>query len=361
MTVLGDVIQRGTRAAQPGAGTVPAGTLYFVTDEGKTERSTGAAWEDYTDTGGSGAPVGADYLVKTAHGGLSAERVVTDTAEIAVDWATAGQAKFNLVANSIAAARATFAATKRLFGRNTAGAGAGEEVTWEQARAWATQKIWTPDFPPASPGALDDEFQLASGGVPAGWTEYDHASEYTITEDSAPGVKILYTGTTANRLGGIYKADPGGDITIVAKVSMSSLRSLSSCMGIGWLRDGALSTADVHWVRVANDGTSMYILTSLWTAYNVFSSNPVTMADVLGLNGVYLRMRRTGTTYLFDWSSDGVGWMGLSSGTISFTPTHVGIIGLSATTGSASSSRCWYFRSTNSDIGIAGQLGGKYL
>jgi hypothetical protein len=36
-----------------------------------------------------------DILVKTASSTLSAERVVTDTSTISVDWATAGQAKFN--------------------------------------------------------------------------------------------------------------------------------------------------------------------------------------------------------------------------------------------------------------------------
>jgi hypothetical protein len=39
-------------------------------------------------------PIDADYLVKTANATLTAERVVTDTASITVDWATAGQAKF---------------------------------------------------------------------------------------------------------------------------------------------------------------------------------------------------------------------------------------------------------------------------
>jgi hypothetical protein len=36
-----------------------------------------------------------DFLVKTASSALSAERVVTDTSTIVVDWATAGQAKFD--------------------------------------------------------------------------------------------------------------------------------------------------------------------------------------------------------------------------------------------------------------------------
>jgi hypothetical protein len=51
---LQDVILRGTRAAQPAANTVAAGTLYYVTDELKIERSTGVAWESYSGSGGSG-------------------------------------------------------------------------------------------------------------------------------------------------------------------------------------------------------------------------------------------------------------------------------------------------------------------
>ena len=57
---LKDVILRGTRAAQPAATTVPIGTIYFITDEFKTERSTGAAWESITDGGSSS---GTNFLV----------------------------------------------------------------------------------------------------------------------------------------------------------------------------------------------------------------------------------------------------------------------------------------------------------
>lgn len=42
-------------------------------------------------------PSSVDYLVKTADATLTAERVVTDTASINVDWGTAGQAKFNVI------------------------------------------------------------------------------------------------------------------------------------------------------------------------------------------------------------------------------------------------------------------------
>ena len=48
MSILSTIIGRGTRAAQPAASASPAGSLYFVTDESVTERSTGSAWESYS-------------------------------------------------------------------------------------------------------------------------------------------------------------------------------------------------------------------------------------------------------------------------------------------------------------------------
>jgi len=53
MPTLPDVHMRGTRALQPLASTVSVGALYYVTNEGRTERSNGAAWEAYTDTAAS--------------------------------------------------------------------------------------------------------------------------------------------------------------------------------------------------------------------------------------------------------------------------------------------------------------------
>ena len=52
MSNLEDVLLRGLRSAQPLATAVGDGTLYFVTDEGVTEQSNGAAWVSYS--GGTG-------------------------------------------------------------------------------------------------------------------------------------------------------------------------------------------------------------------------------------------------------------------------------------------------------------------
>lgn len=68
-----------------------ASTTFYVKESGD---GLNTGWVAYGPAGGGGAPSTADYLVKTADGGLSAERVVTDTTSITVDWATGGQAKF---------------------------------------------------------------------------------------------------------------------------------------------------------------------------------------------------------------------------------------------------------------------------
>lgn len=54
MSTLAEVILRDTRANQPAAGSTPAGTLYYVTDESVMERCTGSAWEDVSAAGSGG-------------------------------------------------------------------------------------------------------------------------------------------------------------------------------------------------------------------------------------------------------------------------------------------------------------------
>jgi hypothetical protein len=53
MPTLPEVHRRGTRATQPAASTVSVGAYYYVTDEGRSERSNGTAWESVTDTAAS--------------------------------------------------------------------------------------------------------------------------------------------------------------------------------------------------------------------------------------------------------------------------------------------------------------------
>lgn len=47
--------------------------------------------------GGGGAPTDATYIVQTANGSLTQERVATDTATVAWDFSVAGQARLNVI------------------------------------------------------------------------------------------------------------------------------------------------------------------------------------------------------------------------------------------------------------------------
>lgn len=69
------------------------GAVFFRTDLGAHYVYDNATWT--LVGGGSGAPSDAEYVTAAAHGDLSAERVLTDTATVTWDFGTPGQAKAN--------------------------------------------------------------------------------------------------------------------------------------------------------------------------------------------------------------------------------------------------------------------------
>jgi hypothetical protein len=97
-----------------------AGTGITLTDAGAGSTVTIAATTD--------APVGADYLVKTANATLTAERVVTDTATVTWDWATAGQAKAQIPDDGVTYAKIQNVTDNRLLGRSAGSAGDVQEI-----------------------------------------------------------------------------------------------------------------------------------------------------------------------------------------------------------------------------------------
>lgn len=72
--------QRGLRSAQPAATAVNIGTLYYVTDESVTERSTGSAWETFSDSGagnvaGQASSVDSEVALFSGTGGKTIKRL----------------------------------------------------------------------------------------------------------------------------------------------------------------------------------------------------------------------------------------------------------------------------------------------
>lgn len=109
--------------------------------------SATSKWVNEASAGSGTAADSEDFLVKTASGNLSAERVVSDSTSVVANWDTAGQVEFrraaltgdvtataNSNATTIADEAVTFAkmahvATDRLLGRDTAATGDVEALT----------------------------------------------------------------------------------------------------------------------------------------------------------------------------------------------------------------------------------------
>lgn len=107
---LEDALLRGTRAAQPVATLVAAGSLYYVTDEAVTEQSRGGVWVDYSDAGSGSSAI--DQLTGDVTAGPGSGSEIATIANDAVTYA-----KIQNVST-----------TDRLLGRDTAAAGNIEEI-----------------------------------------------------------------------------------------------------------------------------------------------------------------------------------------------------------------------------------------
>jgi hypothetical protein len=88
MPTVPDIHRRGTRAAQATLAAPPltVGTLYFVTDEGVTERWTGTAWESYSAPSGVGTFAPLVHAARHQAGG--ADPIALDTLAAPTDVAT---------------------------------------------------------------------------------------------------------------------------------------------------------------------------------------------------------------------------------------------------------------------------------
>jgi len=224
--------------------------------------------------------------------------------------------------------------------------------------------IWFPDAVPASPGSEDDEFADASGGVPSGWTEVDHGSVLTVDEDE-PGLEFFVATHAGNALAGIYKSIPAGDFTYWTKVSLSGLPETNSIIGgIALWEDATNSAGDVRTLALICNATQGEVSIHPWTAYNAIGaatvSQPITV-DV-GPTHLYLMVRRTGTTYAFSFSTDGIGWQRLlSTGALGITPTHIGPCVDNVATGADVGARFPFWRYVASDVGMTPLMAGDRI
>ena len=112
-------------SATPGDIVAGGGTFHILA------RWDGTNWRVMGGSSGSSglAPANAQYLVSTANGALTAERVATNTASVTWDFGTAAQAKANVPANAVTDAILRQSAGLSVIGRSANSTGNVADVT----------------------------------------------------------------------------------------------------------------------------------------------------------------------------------------------------------------------------------------
>lgn len=157
------------------------------------------AWS--TPGGGGGAPTNAQYLVGASDGTLSAERVVTDTASVVWDLATAGQAKATVVDGSISNAKIRDGAALSVIGRASNSSGDVADIaagTDKQVLRRSGTSIGFGAVDLTSSDAVSGALPIANGGT--GQTTQTAGMD-ALSPTTTKGDLLVDNGTNVIRLG----------------------------------------------------------------------------------------------------------------------------------------------------------------
>lgn len=241
------------------------------------------------------------------------------------------------------------------------------DADWEDDETGGAGSLdfWEPMAPPASAGSEDDEFSTPGAGVPSGWTEIDHGTNTTVAVEDY-GLVLTQTTHAGASWAGIYKSIPAGDFTIWTKVFLQDHRAVANMfVGLALFEDATSATADIDIISLITSGTTFgQVQHDRYAAYNgaVTTTRGTLNVGPSLIDGVYFRLRRTGTTYAADWSTNGLTWVNLTNGVaLGYTATHFGLVINNGNTGSTMSTIHSFFRYVASDVGRSGVVGGARL
>ena len=178
---------------------------------------------------------------------------------------------------------------------------------------------YTPDYPPASPSAYDDEFNSVSGL----WTPiYTSKMVATDVNTTVPGCLYWATDGVGSYLTAWLEAIPGGDFTIWTEVDLEVCYSGNPNSALGLIlssanTEGAGSQFFHSLWNTGNNVNTMYT----WSGFNspgsqIVSNNATTSR--------FLRIRRSGSTYYFGHSTKGKVWSEVSE-SVGFTASYMGL------------------------------------
>lgn len=186
----------------------------------------------------------------------------------------------------------------------------------------AAQLNATPDLPPDTAHAKDQEFNATSSSLPSGWTWLNQGTA-TYSEAKGWGNILLPTASGVNVRGIVQTVPAVAAYTAVAKVTGLIKDANNAYFGIG-ITDGTKV------ISLTLD--SAYTLQVLrWATVTSFTDVLGTAQDSIFALPMWLRIRKNSvTSYDFAFSPNGSGWRDrLAAYDVSawMTPTHLMVFG----------------------------------
>lgn len=241
----------------------------------------------------------------------------------------------------------------------TADSGESLGVKWADASGGSgTQSKWAPWVPPASPHAMNDEFDDSS--LSGSWTEWDASglNLLTVAEDSY-GLKLTHTDhpTSGENIAGIFRALGADDeYELVTHVALAIPFGNTTQAGIALLENpsGAPTTSDALclMIRATNVGMTN-IAVYRFSDYKTFAFSTPGTVDQKSLSA-YLCFQWKASTgkYSAYFSFDGVGWLRIVADTAHGMAAAPGYVGLVANTELTMIARYEFFRVRSGASGI---------
>lgn len=220
-------------------------------------------------------------------------------------------------------------------------------ATLDAAHQWLADDYFGQNIP-ASPNALDDEFNDTTGnsgavnGLDAKWTWRNQGG--ASVSFGKPGYITLSPSSASNwRI--LEQNEPAGNYTFEAKFSMDSLLTVNQYGGIV-LIDGV--NGDLYSVQfgVFSGGNRLRIEVDRWTNVTTFLSNLISFGHGAPPTELWLRVSWDGANFSAYWSTDGVGWTLFHTWADAVVVTKVGIGMLVETFNAVQALHCDYFRRT---------------
>ena len=184
---------------------------------------------------------------------------------------------------------------------------------------------------PASPNSADDEFDGTA--LDAKWTEFQAANHTVAVGSPQSWLRISQGAHTGNLLSGIFQAIPAGsvwEITTRAAIQSGRVDSLRVSFMLTGNISASPNTEPLLGLSLRAPGTSPAsrtphdILVQYYTNYTTVNSNLA--GTQWGANEAYMKIARSGNTYTFSYSSNGVAWAELyRTGSMPFTPLYAGL------------------------------------